>query len=156
MDAILLALAKGNNRKTAAAAGGVSYQTLREWEKDFPEFAEAVEKAEGQAQQDLLARILYASQHGAVTTRPDGTVTEQPGAWQAAAWILERRWPRDYGRREAVEMSGPDGGPLETLDVGAMKDHERRVLADVIRDELRRRREHADAPHAEPTVGAAD
>jgi hypothetical protein len=33
--------------------------------------------------------------------------------WQAAAWKLERRYPKDYGRSvQQHEVGGPDGGPL--------------------------------------------
>ena len=46
-DAIIEALTKGYTRKAAAAFGGVAYSTMREWEKAFPEFSEALEKAEG-------------------------------------------------------------------------------------------------------------
>jgi hypothetical protein len=34
------------------------------------------------------------------------------GAWQAAAWKLERRYPHEYGR-SAVEVSGRDGGAIK-------------------------------------------
>lgn len=139
-DAIIEALTKGYTRKAAAAFGGVSYQTLREWEKAFPEFSEALEKAEGIAQNALIDTIVKWSQHGSMTTRPDGTVIEGPGAWQAAAWVLERRWPKEYSRREAVEMSGPDGGPIDTRDLSKLADHEKEALTAAIRDHLAGRR----------------
>ena len=132
-DAIILALTKGYTRKAAAAYGGVGYSTMRQWELDFPELAEALQKAEGVAQNALMDTIDRASRVGAVTTRPDGTVIEYPGAWQAAAWILERRWPRDYGRRDAVALSGPDGGPIEHRDLTSQfDDHEAAALRSIV------------------------
>ena len=35
--------------------------------------------------------------------------------WRAAAFILERRFPDDYGRR--TEITGKDGGPVKTRHV---------------------------------------
>ena len=32
--------------------------------------------------------------------------------WQASAWLLERRFPDDYGRNK-VEVTGKDGGAVE-------------------------------------------
>jgi hypothetical protein len=155
-DAIIEALTKGYTRKASAAFGGVSYTTMREWELAFPEFAEALQKAEGIAQNALIDTIVHASTHGTVTTRPDGTVIESPGAWQAAAWVLERRWPKDYSRREAVEMSGPDGGPIDTRDLSKVPDHEREALAAAIRDHLASRRRPPVRAGGEPDPQPGD
>ena len=73
---------------------GVSYQTFNEWRegRQFPqgttaddkrEFLDAIQKAEGEAVIGWLAKIEAAA---------------KDGAWQAAAWKLERRYPKDYGR----------------------------------------------------------
>jgi hypothetical protein len=84
---------------------------------DEPEFAEAVKAAEADSQQELLKKIWTASDQ----------------QWQAAAWMLERRWPQDFARRQALEMSGPDGGPIETASRPAeLSDEE-------LRDALRAR-----------------
>jgi transposase len=116
-EAIFAALRKGMTKKAAAASGGITYTTLREWEQAFPEFAEALKAAEADSQQELLKKIWTASDQ----------------QWQAAAWMLERRWPQDFARRQALEMSGPDGGPIETASRPAeLSDEE-------LRDALRAR-----------------
>jgi hypothetical protein len=61
------------------------------------EFLASVEKAEA----DAHARNLLLIQTAA-----------QGGTWQAAAWFLERKYPHLYGRR-AVEVSGPERGPIQ-------------------------------------------
>jgi hypothetical protein len=40
--------------------------------------------------------------------------TESQFDWHAAAWRLERKYPGRWGRRERIEHSGPDGGPIKT------------------------------------------
>lgn len=132
-DAIIAALQKGYPRSAAAAAGGIAYSTMREWEKAFPEFSEALEKAEGAAKSDLVDKVAAAK------------------SWQAAAWLLERRWPTEFAQRKALEMSGPDGGPIDHRDVSGLADHEKEALADAIRDHLA-----SGVRPAVPTVGAAD
>ena len=93
--------------ETAAAAAGISKETLYSWlrrgaadEVPFAAFAEAVEKAQALAEMRDLALIGKAAE------------TE----WTAAAWRLERKFPSRYGRRQAVEVSGPGGGPIQIND----------------------------------------
>jgi hypothetical protein len=71
---------------------------LTDQEAEFVRFLRDVEEADADAGRGALAAIVRAA---------------QKGTWQAAAWLLERRWPEDYGRRTQVEMAGPDGGPLQ-------------------------------------------
>lgn len=42
----------------------------------------------------------------------DGKV-KRAGTWTAAAWLLERKFPKEYGRH-IHELSGPDGEPVES------------------------------------------
>ena len=49
-------------------------------------------------------------------------IYEDPQGWQRYAWLLERRWPDEYGikQRSQVEVTGKDGTPIEVnLDVRA-------------------------------------
>lgn len=86
---ILDALRAGNYRKHAAAYAGISYDTLREWEKEFSEFSESLKKAEA----DAIAKNVGVVQLAGGTH------------WQAAAWWLERRYPEEFGRR-VVKVEG--------------------------------------------------
>src|SRR5262245_35285973 len=91
------ALAAGNTRRAACAVAGISDETLARWLGRYVDFVEAVQKAEGDAEQRYVAIIDRAAQ--------DGT-------WQAAAWWLERRHAQAYGRGvQQVELSGPAGAP---------------------------------------------
>lgn len=80
---ILRALRLGATLRLAAESAGLSYPTLNEWMHDDPEFSEAVKKAEATMATNALRRIERAAKEG---------------TWQAAAWIMERRFPHEYGR----------------------------------------------------------
>lgn len=94
---ITQAIELGATYELAAGYGGISVSTFNEWRNSKPAFSAAIKEAEGRASVKWLARIeAAASEH-----------------WQAAAWKLERRYPKDYGRSvQQHEVSGADGGPL--------------------------------------------
>jgi transposase len=103
---IISALRIGATHEHAARAAGISSETMRRWMRageratrgQFCAFCGAVKKAEAEAAVGWLATIEKAAREG---------------AWTAAAWKLERRYPEQWGRRDrmSVEHSG-------ALDVG--------------------------------------
>jgi hypothetical protein len=75
----------------AAAAGGISKQTLKNWrhraaagEEPFLSFFARLEKAEACGAVAALSCIQEAA---------------AKGTWQAAAWMLERRYPKQFALR---------------------------------------------------------
>lgn len=122
-QAILNALRLGNTRTAAAAFAEVDRVSLWRWVESDAAFRNAVEKAEADAEFRFVSQVASAA--------ADGT-------WTAAAWWLERRRPNEYARRDRVdsrvEVSGPGGGPIETLQ--SLSDHERRALRDAIEAHL--------------------
>jgi hypothetical protein len=91
---ILKALKVGVTLEQAATYGGISYDTLNEWRKAFPDFAEACKKARATMEVDSLRVISAAGRR----------------SWQARAWMLERLFPEKYGRRM---MIGGAGSPIQ-------------------------------------------
>jgi hypothetical protein len=87
---LLGALRAGSTRRAAAPFAGVSEDSLERWERSSAGFADAIKKAEADAEVRHVANIAKAAQ--------DGT-------WQASAWWLEPRRPDDYGRRERIELN---------------------------------------------------
>lgn len=77
------AITTGATYRLAAQYGGITYTTFNEWRKDNPEFSAAVEEAEGRGAMLLIGKIQKAATQ----------------SWRAAAWILERRHPEEYGRQ---------------------------------------------------------
>jgi transposase-like protein len=115
---IVEALAQGNYIETAARYSGITPQGFYKWmnrglaererlqdgaepnpdETPYVEFVDAVEKARSQAEMRNVGLIQKAA--------VDGT-------WQAAAWYLERSYPKRWGRSDRLEHVGADGGPME-------------------------------------------
>lgn len=100
-DAIQL----GATYELAAGYGGISITTFHEWRNSKPAFSDAIKEAEGKASVQWLAKIEKAA---------------ADGAWQAAAWKLERRYPHAYGR-VVQEHVGKGGGPL-VIQIGTRED----------------------------------
>jgi hypothetical protein len=90
VERILASLKNGNPRFVAAAKGGISVMTLRNWLKDKPEFEQAVLEAESSAVSAHIGNINRAA--------------IQNGNWQASAWWLERRYPQEFGRVDRLEV----------------------------------------------------
>lgn len=130
LERITDALRNGAYIEHAAQAAGISTSTYHGWmergrnerdrrkaglaaddhETPYVEFLESVERAQSEAAVDLLGEIANHARNG---------------TWQAAAWILERKFPRQWGRMDRTEHTGPEGGPVK-LDVST-EDLERKV-----------------------------
>lgn len=109
---ITQAIQLGATYELAALYGGVTYATFYNWMKAGEEaksgalfdFFNAVKAAEGKAAVQWLAKIEAAA---------------NDGAWQAAAWKLERRYPNEYGRTvQEQQHTGKDGAPI--IQIGAV------------------------------------
>lgn len=128
---IVASLRRGNFRKTAAAANGISEKTLARWVKrghaaealededkavpdpelPFLKFCGQVEEAEAEAVQNLTTTIAAASVDRVHTIKRTGRMQlVRMGDWRAAAWILEHGSnKKDWGYKQTLEHTGPDG-----------------------------------------------
>lgn len=105
-EAILNALRLGVTQENAARYGGVHPATYHRWleeggkddaDEKYREFRQAVEKARAEAEVRNVAIIADAAKRG---------------TWQAAAWFLERSFPRQWSKTSRTELTGADGGPV--------------------------------------------
>lgn len=105
--AICDALKAGATRRMAAEYAGVGESTMRTWcaakGARFRSFQAALKAAEAKGDVGALAVIRQAAQNG---------------TWQAAAWLLERRHPAEYGRRQVVAVE-PSRIDADALDAAA-------------------------------------
>jgi hypothetical protein len=79
---ILAALRKGATMEMAAKAAGISRATLHRWRDRHEGFDRKVQRARAEAGLDSLDVIESAADEG---------------DWRAAAWMLEKRYPDQYG-----------------------------------------------------------
>ena len=116
---IVQAIVGGNDITVAAAYAGIGKTTFYEWlergrkeaarlaassrakpkdsETPFAEFADAIQKAQADAETRNVALIAKAAQEG---------------TWTAAAWWLERKHPDRWGRKDRHEVTGKDGNDI--------------------------------------------
>lgn len=90
----------------ASEAAGISLSTFNEWQRgEFPRgadkelrtyFLDELTRAKGESALRNIALISNAAKED----------------WRAAAWILERRFPADFGK-QSLEITGSDGGPIQ-------------------------------------------
>lgn len=101
IEAILRTISLGLHADRAAMAHGIKPATLRQHKRTHPEFLTAIKEAETRAESTFLSRIM------AHTDRQ----------WTAAAWMLERRWPERWAKREVVAPQNKDDARRLAADV---------------------------------------
>lgn len=102
---IIESIRRGLPFKLAAAAGGISYNTFIRWRNEgsrpesarhLREFCHQVRVAESEAAERFLGLIETAAERN----------------WQAAAWMLEKRYPDIFGK-----SAEPQDRPLGCEDL---------------------------------------
>lgn len=92
--------------KQAAAIAGMSYDTLNNWQnrgenesapEQYRQFCQLLRRSQAVAMQVHLSVINQAAGRG---------------DWRASAWVLERRFPKEFVRPQQFEHSGPGGKPF--------------------------------------------
>lgn len=76
----------GNSHRVACRAAGITEETLSQWRRHKPVFAEAFMRAEAESEADLVAEVRHADD------------------WRAKAWLLERRFPETWSQRQRLEV----------------------------------------------------
>ena len=110
---IIKLIKNGNYIKTACIANGITYSTYNNWEhwandysmdssngnegkKIYFDFFEELKRAEAENIARNVENIQQAS--------------EKNNQWPASAWLLERKYPADFGKRMELEV-----GPSKVL-----------------------------------------
>lgn len=94
---VCAALERAVPRDKAALIGNISPRCFHDWmrrgiagDERYVAFADAVKAAEARCVERQLERIEAAA---------------ESGSWQASAWILERRWHKDFGRKDNMRAT---------------------------------------------------
>ena len=86
----------GHTHKSAYEYVGIDQNTFYRGMKKG-EFGDIIKRAESKAKIGFVERVKKASED----------------TWQAAAWMLERRWPDEFAQKMKQEIIGQNGGPIE-------------------------------------------
>ncbi|MFI3254441.1 MAG: hypothetical protein R3Y63_08930 [Eubacteriales bacterium] len=101
---------KGLSNKAVCDGVAISESVFYDWlakgeeallvgkKNKFSEFLEAYKKAETDFKLSLMAKIQQES---------------GKGSWTASAWLLERCYPAEFGKK-TIELTGKDGGAIQT------------------------------------------
>jgi len=105
IKAILRAISVGLHPDRAAEAAGVPAGTFRKHKTRDKAFAALIKEAIAKAEESYLGRILMHTDK----------------QWTACAWILERRWPERWAKREIKEPPTKDDARKLLDDIRAIK-----------------------------------
>lgn len=117
---VLDVLATGGSRNDAAKMAGTTRQTIGNEVRANPEFAAAIDAAEVHGKVSLIERVFNASEDD----------------WKAAAWMLERKYPKEFGKRapdaiSSEELASIVGRVVAVLLSGVPKRYHVKVQADI-------------------------
>lgn len=130
-DRIIKAVRLGNYLETAAQAAGVHPATVYRWlqeadKKGAPaakrEFRDALSRARAEAETRMVGSVIKAAAGGHVTKRitrvlrNGDTETEETIAGpdgRVALEFLSRAFPDRWAKRQALEVTGAGGGPIQ-------------------------------------------
>ena len=97
IDEITRYIAQGLSQKDAAQMAGVAETTFYRWLDEKKEFRESLSAVELDFKKSLIQKLVFARNYN---------------AWK---FLLERKFPDEFGLTQKMELSGNDGGPI-TLD----------------------------------------
>lgn len=95
-------LATGASIRDAADVLGIGRATINDHKRDTPKFRKGVDRAIASGKTRLIKKVGKAK------------------PWQSAAWMLERKWGAEFGRRETIHQEHKVSGAIS---------HEHRVQA---------------------------
>ncbi len=123
IEKISQAITIGLYLEQAALFCGVGVSTLHDWLKKGREnpldYAQCVKLLEAVDKALIVCEARDLSVIDGAAHPKQKTKVEQEQSvhmdWRAAAWKLERRFPKRWGKKEAVEVSNPDGSLKPTV-----------------------------------------
>ena len=89
----LLELFESQTRTQSCLLAGVHYSTFLDWMEKYPDFSASVKKAEV---------VFERKRYDRATVSVQNAMEKQ---WQAGAWWLERKYGKEFGRREDVAFT---------------------------------------------------
>jgi len=103
----------GATYEDSAVFSGIPAQTLYDW-------LERAKKDRALKRNNEYTRFLTELEVGLQTFKVNSlSLINRAGIddWKAVAWLLERRFRKEWGSQSAVELSGPNKGPIQTQNI---------------------------------------
>lgn len=101
----------GMSYEDSATLVGISEPTLYDWIKKYPKFSKDIKEAKTKCKRSMVTIVRQAARK----------------TWTAAAWWLERRYPKEFAKRQIHGVA--------TSDVDGAKELAERIFADVDDDD---------------------
>lgn len=130
-DKIVEGVLKGNYVSTVCQSVGINRSTYYDWKKKgkqgiepYKQFYDRVTEAEAQAEMDIL-NVIY-------------TNAIDEGNWVSSAWILERKYPDRFGKREQMALATDNDFKLEISTAKSpyeLGEEEKKLLEEDRKDE---------------------
>jgi transcriptional regulator with XRE-family HTH domain len=121
LAAAMLAMA-GKTDEEIAEGLGIATSTLYAWEKAHTEFSEAIKEGKVGPDDEVEAALLTSAKGAALKKRTynlNGSHTDEfypPSDTACIFWLCNRR-PERWRHVNRVEVSGPNGGPIQHEDL---------------------------------------
>ena len=129
-EVICEGLRKGNYVTTCCRAVGIDKKTFYNWKnkgkkgiEPYATFLKRVDEAEAEGEM-LMMEVIH-----------DNAVS---GNWLSSAWVLERKYPNRFGKRERMELQTDNDFKLEISTARSpyeMGEDEKKLLAEDQKDE---------------------
>lgn len=132
-DAILEAMREGKSLRKAAKAHAVTPSVFLRWVEEDPDLEEQYVRARARML-DVQAEELEVIGEQAARAKSATKVAGLRLQSDNRKWLLAKLAPKKYGERQTTELTGPDGGPIQTettLDISNLPDEQLRALAGI-------------------------
>jgi hypothetical protein len=131
IDRLLNALKVGHFVEEACKYAPISERTYYRWLQEGQALDEKAERGETLTPEEEGIRQLCQAIKGAEVAGQNLALDKireaiNLGTWQAAAWFMERRNKKWSNR---TEITGPDGGPVQTVTVEDVDEKIRNLIA---------------------------
>lgn len=97
-EEVLQHVKDGMSNKDAAELAGISEVTLYAKCKEDSKFSKSLKAAQIEFKKTHVKNI---------------TTSANNGTWQASAWMLERKFNKEFGLKTVTELQGSDDNPLK-------------------------------------------
>ncbi len=120
-EALVMHMKDGASVASFAAEIDVARSTINQWAEEHPQFSEALSRGKS-------ACAAWWEKQGRKVAENGGG----PGQATMITFGLKNMGRDDWSDRQTTELSGPDGGPIQTesrIDMSALTDEQARLIA---------------------------